>query len=613
MAAEAKYSAQPARLRDGNWGVRTNPDVEPGDVVCVITRTGKSWNSVVTRITARYDNAALCEAESLRGLHGSAERTRFAEMYRQPTEPQHEAVEVANDTDTNALRALSSATAAPVEPVIVPGLPDGTLRGYQQAGVAYMLDCPRSIQADDMGLGKTLQTLAVLRASGDTPALVIAPATLTLTWRDEVKRWFPDTPAQVLRNGKTALDRDAQITIVSYALAKTRADELAQRGFKALVCDEAHYLKNGKAQRTQAIANLARSIPRVHLLTGTPITNRPADLVAPLKILGRLDRDFGGWYTFVTRYCQAARTRYGWDVSGADHLDELADKLRATCLVRRRKADVLAELPAKTRVIQRVDVSLAKYREAERALLDAIRCHGPRRAETDRGVGDNVLAELARALHEAGLAKAPAAVEAIHDYVDSDRKVVVFAHHKDVLDAIEAGMGDARHVRIDGDTPREARAEAVRRFQNDPDCRVFLSTTATGGTGITLTAASDVLVVEQEWVPADLDQAEDRLHRLGQTNAVQAVHLIAVGTVDEKIVSVVECKRQVMAAALAAGDPQAQEQARGSVQAQVLAGYQAQVQPQPAKTKVRKTAKQEPLRAASRQPDEHEYTHARSM
>lgn len=594
---ETKCEGSPAKLRSGEWGVRADDrSVQPGDVVKVTTRGGDSWRAVVTSVVARFDDAALTET-----TRASEEQiAALVEQYAAAGEQARAATAAADAKEAEAKaarRALSAAIAGPAEPVAVPGIPDGTLRGYQQSGVRYMLDTPRSIQADDMGLGKTLQTIATLRASGDTPALVVAPATLTLNWRDELTRWCPELKAQVLKNGKTPLDRGADITIVSYALAKAREAELAQRGFKALVCDEAHYLKNGKAQRTKALTDLAHTIPRVHLLTGTPVTNRPADLVSLLKITGHLDRPFGGWQHFVTRYCDAKHTRFGWDLSGAANLGELAEKLRETCLVRRQKSDVLTELPAKTRVMQRLDVTLTKYREAEKSLLAAIKGQiearraraaaaraGKEPAQGASGPGAEVIVELNHALHEAGLAKAPAAIEAIEDYIESDRKVVVFAHHRDVLDAIGEGIKDVPHVRIDGETPTEARSEAVKRFQEDPSCKVFLATTKTAGVGITLTAASDVLIVEQEWVPADLDQAEDRCHRMGQTSAVQAVHLLAAGTVDERILEAVQEKRAVMQAAMADGAAPATEQARGSVLASVLDSYESQVKPRRTRT-----------------------------
>ncbi len=451
--------------------------------------------------------------------------------------------------------AASSASSADASALSLPDSIKQALRPYQAAGVQYMLAHPCSIGGDEMGLGKTVQALATLDAAGAYPALVVCPASLTHTWRREAARWFPARRVQVVRDGKTALDADAEIVVISYDLAKRQAAALQTRRWAALVCDEAHYLKAGKSQRTKAIMEIADHIPRRHLLTGTPITSKPADLIAPLRVLGLLD-SLGGWRTYVTRYCEGRQGRHGWEIDGASNTRELAERLRAIGMVRRLKSDVLKDLPPKIRSARVVDLDSADRRviAATEAELRKLLAKAPTPAEAAQHRRD-AIALLGRMRHAVGVAKIPAIVEAAIEVLDEDRKIVIMAHHKAVLDGVEASLREAGHrvVRIDGETSSAARDAAVQAFQGDPATRVFLGSITAAGVGITLTAASDVVIAEQDWTPAILDQAEDRLHRIGQAECVTALHILAAGTVDEAIAALVERKRQVVDAVLAPG------------------------------------------------------------
>lgn len=484
---------------------------------------------------------------------------------------------IERDAKLAAMIALSRAQEAPV-PMAFPTF-NGTLRHYQEAGVAYLLAAPRSIHADDMGLGKTAQALAAVEASGDYPALVICPASLVLNWRNEIRRWLPHRAIHVVRKGKDGLDLDADVTVMTYDLAKKFVHQLAGAGFKSIIGDEAHYLKNEKAQRTQALTPLVQGIARAHLLTGTPITNRPADLISLLKMLGLLDA-FGGWFHFAKHYCNAWKGEYGWNLAGASNLDELNTKLRERCLVRRLKADVLTELPPKVRVMQPLELSgqgERDYRTLEGHFLNWLR--EASQDELDSAAGRGKILEMLNALRQAaGVAKIEPALEAIEGYREAGRKVVVFCHHHAVLNGISEALPAGTWVRLDGTTSLDARQAAVDRFQTDPTCSVFVASTKAAGVGLTLTAASDVLVVEQEWVAADLDQAEDRCHRIGQTDSVQAVHLVAEDTVDSRLVEAVERKRAIAQEAIDGQGGATAPALAQSVMKAVLAGYLATAQ-----------------------------------
>lgn len=453
----------------------------------------------------------------------------------------------------------------------------GELRPFQRAGVAYAMRTRRTFIADQMGLGKTIQALATVQAAGAFPALVICPASLKLNWRREAERWLPGRSVEVV-DGKSG-DADADVVIVNYDILAKHAAALGSRGFQAIILDESHYAKNHKAKRTKLCTELAKEVPVRLLLSGTPLTNRPQELLSQLKILGRLE-EMGGFWGFANRYCAAERTRFGLDLSGASHLDELNTKLRATCYVRRTKDEVLKELPAKQRAVVPVEIdNAAEYRKAER---DVVRFLGEAAANNKRRIAEAVkeyerehggkpdagtrerLVSRVRASAEANAERAEQLVRIealkstaargkleeasrwVEDFLESGEKLVVFGWHREIVDALAERF---EAPSITGDTSGEARQAAVDAFQEDPEVRLLVCNIKAGGVGITLTAASNVAFLEQGWTPAEHEQAEDRTHRIGQTDSVTAWYLLAEDTIDSEIHELVEAKRKVVDAA----------------------------------------------------------------
>ena len=417
----------------------------------------------------------------------------------------------------------------------------GTLRPFQRAGVAYAIKAQRTFVADEMGLGKTVQALAAIQAKNSFPALVVCPASLKHNWEREARKWLPGKNVHIV-DSKVGV-KNADIVIINYDILTKQAEALGTIGFQSLIFDESHYVKNPAAKRTKALKGLAKSIPdagMVLALTGTPVLNRPVELVSQLEILGRID-DFGGSWNFRKRYCNATRNNFGWDFSGSANTQELNDLLRRTCYVRRNKADVLKELPPKTRSEVNVDLkgdAIRQYRAAEANTLAYF---------SENGAGGdtaNHLSQITTLKRLAGEGKVEAACEWIDTFLDStDRKLVVFAHHVSVVDAIAAQYGG---LRVAGKDTAETRQAAVDSFQTDPSKRVIVLNMKAGGVGLTLTAASDVLFVEQGWTPGEHDQAEDRCHRIGQEDNVAAWYLLANGTIDDDIFALIEKKRIVV-------------------------------------------------------------------
>ena len=446
------------------------------------------------------------------------------------------------------LVALSGATEGALR---VPGL-GGELKPFQRAGVSYLLERRRAFLADEQGLGKTIEALAAIEAADAYPAVVVCPASLKLNWLRELERWLPGRSAQALAgNGRAHSAEEvapvvaqADVTVVNYDIVAARLQELSALGPRALVLDESHYCKNAAAKRTQAVQRLSASVPRdglVLALTGTPVTNRPAELISQLRILGRLE-DFG------------SGVRFGQRFRGPDAHLRLHWHLRARCFVRRLKADVLPQLPAKTRAIVPVELdNEAEYRLAERDLVAWLRSQPLDLRELDAKVAAALRAERLVRLNAlkllAARGKLHAALAWIHDFCSSGERLVVFAGHREVQRAVLARFPTALHIL--GEDSAVSRDSALQAFQA-PDAeqanQLIVCSIEVAGHGLTLTRSSNVVFLELAWTPAKHDQAEDRCHRIGQQDAVNAYYLLAADTIDETISTLLERKRAVIGA-----------------------------------------------------------------
>ena len=502
----------------------------------------------------------------------------------------------------DAMEDAKVASSASDAEILIEGL-GGVLRPFQRAGVIYCLHAfgydlslfqtplvdgsaartgvedykgaPQRrgvLIGDEPGLGKTIQSIAVIQAIGAFPSLVVCPASVKWNWAREIRAWLPGKTVHVIEAGKNGHIPCVDFTIVNYDLLRKYDEMFIARKYKSLIFDESQALKSRKAQRTQSAKKLASYVPVLLALTGTPILNRPAELCSPLEILGRLP-EFGGWWFFVKRYCAAKRGRFGLDVSGASNLEELSVRLRQTCMVRRLKADVLPELPAKTRTMIDVDISnRAEYEAAER---DVIAWLSERAANDEEfvasiaGLSEEEQNRMRRqrgadAAEKAKRAEQLVRIEAlkqcavkgkmeevkgwITDFLESDQKLVCFASHISFQKDIHALFPGSVHI-FGEDTARD-RQVAVDRFQQDPQCRLIVCSLAAGGLGINLTAASNVAFVEFGWNGAVMAQGEDRCHRMGQRDSVNAWWLVGKGTIEEDIVDLIEEKNRVIDSAI---------------------------------------------------------------
>lgn len=434
--------------------------------------------------------------------------------------------------------------------------------GYQKAGVAWALGREGSLIADEMGLGKTIQAIGVINGeAGINKALIICPASLKMNWAKELGEWLTRDLSYGIATG--SIFPDADIVICNYDIVGKHFRTIKDTAWDLLVCDEAHYLKNPKAARTRNVQAI-KAKKRI-LMTGTPILNRPIELFSILQMVN--PNLFPDFIHYAKRYCDAYVGKYGWDFSGASNLEELNRKLRSSVMIRRLKKDVLTELPDKIRQVILVSgyESLVKKeraayeanaKEVERLKVAAALA----KAESDETYEEAVKAlrraagvafeEMSKIRHELALAKLPNVVEHIEAALEDGRKVVVMAHHHDVVDALTDAFSGVGAVKFDGAMNLKDRQASVERFQADPNVRVFVGSIHAAGVGITLTSTSHVVFAELDWVPGIITQAEDRCHRIGQKESVLIQHLVVDGSLDARMAKTLVEKQAVADAAL---------------------------------------------------------------
>jgi SWI/SNF-related matrix-associated actin-dependent regulator 1 of chromatin subfamily A len=450
----------------------------------------------------------------------------------------------------------SCATDGPLDIPCPPGL---SYLPYQRGGIAYARGKEGVLVGDEMGLGKTIQAIGMMNDEPIKTALIICPASLKLNWAREIDKWLNYyRPIHVVEKAALPLPREIGVLIVNYDIVAKMHDRLAKIPWDVLVCDEAHLLKNLTAKRTQAVLGQngrgGIDASRRIFLTGTPAESRPSEI---FPIANSLRPDvFPSWLDYAFRYCAAYQTKYGLDARGASNVQELQAKLRETIMVRRMKKDVLKDLPAKIRVRvtlpcdaklkKSVEAELAAY-QRERELINSLKRKGA--SHEDVMKARNEASARMRSLRVAtSEGKMPMALEFLRNAADAE-KIVVFAYHHQVLDALIKEFGE-RAVVVTGAVSVEDRQKAVDRFQNDPECRVFIGQIVAAGVGLTLTASSHVVFVEFDWRPGMLEQAEDRCHRIGQTDSVTCSYLVIENSLDDVQLSSVEKKRNTIASTL---------------------------------------------------------------
>jgi SWI/SNF-related matrix-associated actin-dependent regulator 1 of chromatin subfamily A len=439
------------------------------------------------------------------------------------------------------------------------------LRDYQDKGAAWICEQLRRhkavLCADEMGLGKCREALTAAERLQVDRVLIVCPAGARRVWQAEIKRWFPGWMGRVVLVEPGSRPADFPVTplilIVGYDelsdLKSLMAVQLGRRHWDLLILDEAHYLKN-PSNRTLALygrrgsdEGIQRNVDKVLLLTGTPTPNHAGELWQhyrafwPEMLSGGRGRPLSQT-EFEERFCRYRDTVFGRQVTGSKNQQTLRAALKSVIL-RRRKADVLTELPPL--ILQDIPLSFLSPNWIGQ-LKPETRVAAARLDYTGRSADDdeflhalrNPDTAVATVRRELGLLKVRPTILWVQERMASTGKLLLFAWHHDVIGRLARGLSEFSPVVVTGNTSGPARALAVEDFQQSPATRVFVGQTLAAGTAITLTAASEVAVVEPSWVPGENYQAICRAHRLGQRDMVLASFLYLPGTLDQRIMQV---------------------------------------------------------------------------
>lgn len=433
---------------------------------------------------------------------------------------------------------------------------------YQREGICFGLEHKRIIIGDEPGLGKTLQSIGIVDTANAYPCLVICPSSLKINWQREFEK-FTDKSALVLDNnvrttwGYLLSMGVHQVAIVNYeSLRKFFVWDIRGgkqfrlkdvvfnpqiQAFKSIIIDESHRVKDPSAQQTIFTKGLSVGKDWCILLSGTPVVNRPEDLIAQLSIMNRLG-EFGGRAKFIADYCTDPKDK---TAEPAVPLSELSRQLYNTCMIRREKAKVLSQLPDKTRVDLYIEISNDK--EYNLAAEDLAAYLQEYTECTDWEIRRKMRMEaLVRFMTLRSLAtkgKIAQAVDFIRTFLDSGKKLIVFCSLHEIVDELQKIF--PRAVTVTGRDSSVNKQASVDAFQNNPNVQLIICSIKAAGVGLTLTAASDVAFIELAWTYADCCQCEDRAHRIGQKDNVTCYYLLGRGTIDHTIYRLIHRKKSI--------------------------------------------------------------------
>jgi len=439
---------------------------------------------------------------------------------------------------------------------------------FQKAGIDFAVKHDSVLFSDEMGLGKTIQAIGTLNTMDKiNHVLIIVPKRLKINWHKELTKWLThDVSIGIVKDGNEWVE--ANIVIINYDILYKHKHNLHAIEWDAIIIDEAHYLKNSKAKRTQVVLGNGKDKKPIQarkklLLTGTPILNRP---VEGFTIFNYLDPvTFRNFFTYAKKYCNAYKHQWGWDFSGASNTEELQDRIRSLFMIRRLKADVLTELPPKRRQIIEIPANgnahIVAEENAVASKFEAQRDELKRRAEEAKDLDKDeyekivsqlrqttqaMFTEMSKVRHQTALAKVEDVCSHIENMVEEGvNKIVVFAHHRDVIEQIHEHFKD-NSVILFGGMSAEDSEKSITEFQNNPQINIFIGNIQAAGVGITLTASSNVVFAELDWVPANLSQAEDRLHRIGQQESVLVQHLVLEDSFDSRMAQAIVEKQNII-------------------------------------------------------------------
>lgn len=387
------------------------------------------------------------------------------------------------------------------------------LMEFQQIGCLFGLLNKKILIADEMGLGKSIEALAIAKETKANKILIVCPKSLKYKWEKE-SSYIENAKIEIVTKDTNLKKLSKDIYITNYDNIKNIAEYFESSGEDtAIIFDECHYLKNPKSKRSKICLKIAKNKNIVLLLSGSPMLNRPSELVNQLDTLGALEI-FGGYTDFKEKYDQP-------EEEDIDFLyEDLSKKLRSSVYIRREKSKILRDLPDKQRSTIKVDIDLTEYKNT---LLHY-------KQESNLKKKKQILEKLKQI---AAHGKYDAIKERIDTSIENDEKLIVFAYHKSIQDRLIEDYPKA--LKIIASQSEIERNKNADLFQSDDSHKIIICSIGVAYYGFDLFASSQVLFTEMDWIPEINFQAEDRAHRIGQKNCVNIWYLIAKNTIEERI------------------------------------------------------------------------------
>lgn len=415
---------------------------------------------------------------------------------------------------------------------------------HQKESIQKLVENKKFILADDMGLGKTTSTIIAALETSAKKVLIICPATLKINWKREIENYSDKTI--YIAEGKN-FNTDADFVITNYDIIKNFHDpknkdesQILTSNFDLVIIDEAHYIKNATAQRTKLINDIVKTIDRLWLLTGTPMTSRPMDY---FNLLSLVDSPVSkNWMAYAIRYCAGYQFKVGnrkvWNITGASNLEELRDRTSGTIL-RRLKENVL-DLPDKIITPVYLRLKSNAYEEVMGEYYDWY----DKNPEESKSLTVQ-FSKLTKVRQIIADEKIHQTIELAENIIEQGKKVIIFCNFTDSLNKICEHFGKLA-VKLDGSMSQYERQFSVDQFQENDKVKVFVGNIKAAGTGITLTAGEASIFNDLSFLPSDHAQAEDRSYRYGQKNNVLVYYPIFENTIEGIIYDILNNKKKVI-------------------------------------------------------------------
>lgn len=434
-------------------------------------------------------------------------------------------------------------------------------REYQIDAVKFAEESNvRCIIADEQGLGKTIEALSLLRLHPQKllPVVIVCPSTVKLQWMFEIHRICGNGKeflVQVIQSGKERAMPGFQVYVITYDMLKKAEmfDYLPEHTIKTIIIDECQRIKNHLSDRAKAVQRIARNCEHIIPMSGTPIKNNAGEYFTVLNLVK--PTLFPHYQKYLDNYCDYYNSGWGNKIGGLRDVERFHEDTK-DIIIRRTKAEVLKDLPSIDRKFHHVELD-RKLNKAYAAALQELEdmLYGDN-SEFEKGTA--TIAIMSKMRHITGISKVTECIDFVTEFLlSTDRKIVIFSHHQDVMEMLEAQLnswladgGFGKVCKLHSGLNGDERTRLVELFKSDNSRRIMLASTLAAGEGLNLQFCSDAILLERQWNPANEEQVEGRFHRFGQLNNVSITYMIASGTIDEYFTELVEIKRSIVAATM---------------------------------------------------------------